>query len=126
MRYLTIFKGVERDTPPTEAEMTAMGEFIQQAATAGWLVTTEGCQPTAQGARVRLNDGTMTVTDGPFTEAKEVVGGFAIIRASSKAEAIALSRSFLAVAGDGECEIRELYDTPAFDEASNRAVSAAL
>ena len=81
--------------------------------TAGWLVATEGCLPGAAGARVRLADGTFTVTDGPFAETKEVVGGFAIIQASSKQEAIERTKYFLQVAGGGETEIRQLYEAPA-------------
>ena len=119
MRFLTIFQSPERDAPPTEAEMATMGAFIEEAAKAGWLVTTEGCLPTRLGARVRQANGDVTVRDGPFTEAKEVVGGFAIIQATSKDEAIALTRRFLSVAGDGECEIRQLYEAPAFDAAQN-------
>ena len=126
MRFLTIFKNVERESPPTEAEMGAMGAFIEEAAAAGWLVTTEGCLPSGLGARVRLADGKVTVTDGPFTEAKEVVGGFAVIEASSKDAAIELTKQFLAVAGDGECEIRQLYAAPAFDSApADQPVAAA-
>ena len=70
----------------------------------------EGCLPSALGARVRRSDGKVSVTDGPFTEAKEVVGGFVLLRANSKQEAIELARQFLQVAGDGECEIRQLYE----------------
>ncbi len=123
MRFLTIFQSPERDMPPTEAEMATMGAFIEEAARAGWLVTTEGCLPTRLGARVRQTNGDVTVTDGPFTEAKEVVGGFAIIQAGSKDEAIALTRRFLSVAGDGECEIRQLYEAPAFDAAQSGAAA---
>ncbi|HEV7666855.1 MAG TPA: YciI family protein [Chloroflexota bacterium] len=115
MRFLSMYKGVERDTPPTEDEMAAMGQFIEAAAKAGWLLSTEGCLPTALGARVRQEDGSVTVTDGPFAEAKEVVGGFAIIEAGSKEEAIELGRQFLKVAGDGECELRQLYEVPALE-----------
>ena len=80
---------------------------------AGWLLETEGCLPTSAGARVRLSDGKFTITDGPFAEAKEVVGGFAIIRADSKQEAIEHTKYFLQVAGGGETEIRQLYEAPA-------------
>jgi hypothetical protein len=62
------------------------------------------------GARVRKSGDKVTVTDGPFTEAKEMVGGFAILEANSKAEAIELTRQFLKIAGDGECELRQLYE----------------
>jgi hypothetical protein len=114
MRFLTIYKTVERDTPPTEEEMARMGALIEEMAKAGTLVTTEGCLPSALGARVRRAGNKITVADGPFTESKEVVGGFAIIEAASKEEAIELTKHFLEVAGDGESEIRQLYEAPAF------------
>jgi hypothetical protein len=113
VRYLSIFKGPESDSPPTEAEMAAMGAFIEREAKAGNLLSTEGCSPSASGARVRRAGTKVTVTDGPFTEAKEVIGGFALLRADSKEEAIEQARRFLEVVGDGECEIRQLYETPA-------------
>ena len=113
MRFLSIYKGVEPDRPPTEEEMAEMGKLIDEWAKAGKLLTTEGCLPSALGARVRLAAGKVSVTDGPFTESKEVVGGFAILQASSKEEAVELTKRFLAVAGDGECELRQLYEMPA-------------
>ena len=64
---------------------------------------------------MRRAGGKITVTDGPFSEAKEVIGGFAIIEADSKDEAIALTKRFLDVAGDGESEIRQLYEVPAME-----------
>jgi hypothetical protein len=112
MRFLSIYKTVERNTPPTQEEMTAMGKLIEEYMKSGALIATEGCLPTALGARVRLYDGTMTVTDGPFTESKEVVGGFALLEAKSKEEAIELTKRFLKVAGDGECEIRQIFTAP--------------
>jgi hypothetical protein len=113
MRFLSIYKNVERNTPPTQEEMARMGKLIEEGFKAGWLLGTEGCLPTALGARVRKSDGKITVVDGPFTEAKEVVGGFALLKADSREEAIQLTRDFLAVAGDGECELRQLYEMPA-------------
>src|SRR5579863_8494657 len=101
MRFLSIYKHTERNTPPTQEEMANMGKLIEEGFKAGWLLGTEGCLPTAFGARVRSAEGKITVTDGPFTEAKEVVGGFALIKAASKEEAIQLTKDFLAVAGDG-------------------------
>jgi hypothetical protein len=112
MRYLSIFKTVERNAPPSQEEMTAMGKLIEEGMKAGWLVATEGCLPTSLGARVRMSAGKLTVTDGPFAEAKEVVGGFAILRANSKEEAVQLAKDFLKVAGDGECELRQIYEAP--------------
>ncbi len=109
MRFLSIYKAAERGVPPTQEEMAKMGKLIEDAMKAGWLVATEGCLPSAQGARVRISGGKLTVTDGPFTEAKEVVGGFAILQANSKQEAVELVKQFLQVVGEGECELRQLY-----------------
>jgi hypothetical protein len=92
--------------------MDKMGKLIEEGMKAGYLLAVEGCLPSAKGARVRLANGSITVTDGPFTESKEVIGGLAIIQAASKQEAIEHVRTFLRVAGDGECELRELYEAP--------------
>lgn len=89
-----------------------MGKLVEDGFKAGYLLATEGCMPSATGARVRRNAGKLTVTDGPFTEAKEVIGGMAILKANSKQEAIELVKQFLQVAGEGECEIRQLYEVP--------------
>jgi len=110
MRFLSIYKTVERTSPPTQEEMATMGKLIEEGMKAGWLLSTEGCLPTALGARVRRSDGRVTVTDGPFTEAKEVVGGLAILKANSKQEAIDLAKHFLSFVGQGECELRQLYE----------------
>ena len=110
MKFLSIYKAVERGVPPSQEEMAEMGKLIEEGLKAGWLVSTEGCLPSALGSRVRMTDGYLSVTDGPFTEAKEVVGGFAILRASSKEEAVQLAKDFLKVAGNGECELRQLYE----------------
>jgi hypothetical protein len=105
-----MYKSAERAIPPTQEEMATMGKMVEEGMKAGWLLATEGCLPTALGARVRRSSGKLTVTDGPFTESKEVVGGFALLKANSKAEAIELARQFLQVAGEGECELRQLYE----------------
>jgi hypothetical protein len=116
MRFLSLYKTPERDTPPTQEEMERMGKLIETAMRDGWLLSTEGCLPSALGARVRIDNGKVTVTDGPFTEAKEVVGGFAIIQAASKEEAIRLTKNFLEFTGEGECELRQLYEVPASEQ----------
>jgi len=110
MKFLSIYKTAERNAPPSQEEMAKMGKLAEEGMKAGWLLGTEGCLPTALGARVRRSNGKTTVTDGPFTEAKEVVGGFAILQATSKQEAIQLAKDFLQAVGEGECEIRQLYD----------------
>jgi len=110
MKFLSMYKSVERGVPPSQEEMAKMGKLVKEGFKAGWLLATEGCLPSALGARVRNSSGKVTVTDGPFTEAKELVGGFAILRANSKAEAIQLAKDFLQVVGEGECELRQIYE----------------
>src|SRR5690348_12104849 len=98
MRFMMLYKpGRESDAPPTPHEMAAMGELIADMAKAGVLIATDGLQPSSKGVRVRITGGTFTVTDGPFTETKELVAGFAIVQAKSKAEAIELAKRFLNV-----------------------------
>lgn len=110
MRFLSIYKAVEKNTPPTPQEMATMQKLIDEYTKSGALLATEGCLPTAFGARVRRDNGHVTVKDGPFTESKEVVGGFAMLQANSKEEAIELTKRFLEVVGEGECEIRQIFD----------------
>ena len=118
MRFMMIYrpadtKDMEAGVPPTQDEMAKMGEFIGEMAKAGVLLAADGLLPSSQGARARLSRGKFTVTDGPFTETKELIAGFAIVQVESKAEAIELAERFLNIAGDGESEIRQMYDTPA-------------
>jgi len=111
MRFLCIYKPSKPEgTPPTQQEMAAMGKLVEESMKSGVLLATEGCLPSSKGARVRLSGGNFVVTDGPFTESKEVVGGFALIQAKSKEEAIEHTKQFLKVAGDGETEIRQVFE----------------
>jgi hypothetical protein len=110
MRFISLYKTPERNTPPTPEEMANMGKLIEEWMKSGKLLGTEGCLPSAHGARVRIDNGKFTVSDGPFTEAKEVVGGFAILNAPSKEVAIQYAKEFLEFTGQGECELRQLYD----------------
>ena len=110
MRFLSIYKSAETGALPTQEEMVTMGKLIEDGMKAGSLLAVEGCMPSATGARVRLSNGRVTVTDGPFTESKEVIGGLAIIQASSKDKALEIVREFLHVAGDGECEVRQIFE----------------
>ena len=89
---------------------------MDELISAGKMISTAGLRPTAEGVRVRLRRGELSVTDGPFTESKEVISGYAILEANSKEEAVELTRRFLAVHGDEwdlECEVR-LLDGPEF------------
>jgi hypothetical protein len=97
--------------PPSERLMNDMGKLIDEMMRSGKLVSTAGLRPTSEGVRVRNRHGKLSTTDGPFTEAKEVIGGYAILEASSKEEAVALTKRFLEVHGDEwdiECEVRPL------------------
>lgn len=111
MRFLCLYKSSKPEgTPPTQQEMAEMGKLIEEQMKSGVLLATEGCLPSAKGARIRRSQGKFIVTDGPFTESKEVVGGFALIQAKSKEEAIEHVKRFLKVAGDGETEIRQVFE----------------
>lgn len=116
MRFMTIYKPARAEgAPPTQEHIEAMGRFIDELVSEGVLLQTDGLLPSSQGARVRLENGKFTVTDGPFTESKELIAGYAIIDVASLDEAKELTRRFLKVAGDGESEIRQMYDAPAYD-----------
>ena len=111
MKFLCIYKPAKPEgTPPSQKEMKEMGELITRSLKSGKLLSTEGCLPSALGARVRRTTGSYNVTDGPFTEAKEIVGGFALIRADSKADAIEFTKEFMEIAGDGEVELRQVFE----------------
>jgi hypothetical protein len=105
---------------PSEQLMSDMGRLIEDMTREGTLVRTAGLRPTAEGARVRLRKGgRLSVTDGPFTETKEVIGGFAVLEAASMQEAVELTKRFLRVHGDDwdiECEVRP-FDGPEFGAA---------
>src|SRR4051812_39779513 len=90
----------------------AMGEFVGQGFKSGVLKDTAGLKPTAEGFRVRSSKNKLTVTDGPFTEAREVVGGYAMVEVQSREEALKVARDFMELhrvhwpAFEGECEVR--------------------
>ena len=118
MRYMMFIKHKEdyRSIPAPAGLMEAMGTFIQDSFKNGTLVDTAGLKGTADGAKVRLSSGKISVTDGPFTESKEIVGGYALVEATSKEHAIDIAKQFMALhqkhwpAFDGECEVRPLED----------------
>jgi hypothetical protein len=95
--------------PPSEELMTQMGQFIEEATKAGVLVATGGLGPLDEGTKVVRKDGKFTVIDGPFTEAKELIGGWGLMECRDKAEAIEWTKRFLDLAGDGESMIRPVY-----------------
>ena len=112
MRYLSMIRIDEKSGKvPSEQLMQDMGRLIDEMTRAGKLVSTAGLRPTAEGVRVRLRNGRLSTSDGPFTETKEVIGGFAVLEAGSMQEAVELTKRFLRVHGDEwdiECEVRQM------------------
>lgn len=118
MRFMMMIKTPEAGPPSVEL-LAAVGKLSQEMAAAGVLLEAGGLASSAKGARVRLAGAKVTVLDGPFTESKELIGGFAILQAASKADAIELGRRFMQVHADilgphyeAECEIREMAGSP--------------
>ena len=122
MRFLSMIR-VEEGTGqvPSQQLMDDMGKLMDEMTREGTLIRTAGLRPSAEGRRVRLNKGQLSTVDGPFTETKEVIGGFAIIEAPSMAVAVELTKRFLLVHGAEwhiECEVRQL-DGPEFGAESS-------
>ncbi len=118
MKYLTFIRHSEkyRESPPPAALMEAMGRFVEQSFKDGSLVDTGGLLPSKDGFRLRLAKGRLTVTDGPFSEAKEVIGGYAILKANTRAEALRIATEFMELhrkhwpGFEGESEVRPMFD----------------
>jgi hypothetical protein len=112
MKFVSIWKPDPSvwTAEPDEKQMAAMGELIGELMSAGVLLDTGGVSDGGSSLRVKLAGGQVTVTDGPFAETKEVVGGFAIFKVNSREEAVALTRRFLAIAGDGMSELHEVSE----------------
>src|SRR4051812_22816291 len=113
MRCLMIYRpeaNPETAPPPSPEHFAKMGAYIGEMTKAGVLLDTGGLAPSSRGARVRRHRGKLTVTDGPFTESKELIAGFAILQLPSLAEAKERAKGFLELAGDGENEIRAMHE----------------
>ena len=118
MKYLMLIKSSERyrNEGIPQALMDAMGEFVTESLKSGILKDTGGLKPTSEGFRVRSSKNQLKVTDGPFTEAKEVVGGYAMVEVPSREEALKVARQFMELhrvhwpAFEGECEVRPVED----------------
>jgi len=109
MKFLSMIRLVETGQKPSERLMNEMGKLIDEMTSEGSLIRTAGLRPTKEGVRVRSNHGKLSTTEGPFTETKEVIGGFAVLEAKDMKEAIRLTERFLKVHGDEwnlECEVR--------------------
>ena len=118
MKYLALIRHAEsyREAGPPPALMEAMGRFVQKSLQDGSLVDTGGLLSSKEGFRIRLAKGAISTTDGPFAETKEVIGGWAILKADSKAEALRISREFMELHRthwpqfEGEAEVRPMFE----------------
>jgi hypothetical protein len=110
MKFLMTYEQQPSQAPPTPEQMAAIGAFTQEMAKSGVLVMTGGLERPTKGTRIKLSKGDFTVTDGPFAETKELIDGFALVEVSSRKEAIDLARRFMAIAGDGQGEILQVFD----------------
>jgi hypothetical protein len=116
MKYLSFVRSSEkyREAQPPAAMMDAMGKLIEKFTKEGALVDTGGLAPSRDGFRMRLANGKLTTTDGPFVESKEVIGGWAILKADSKPEILRLTTEFMELHRkywpefEGECEVRPI------------------
>jgi hypothetical protein len=113
MRYLLMHR-LDESRPeawnPSPEFIARMGAFIEEIAKAGALITAEGVLPSAKGALVRRAAGQRTVTDGPFSEAKEVIGGFALLQVADKAEAVQWAGRFADLFDEVEVEVRQVAE----------------
>lgn len=124
MKFMLIAKAdkdSESGAMPSMELMTALDKSMEELTKAGKLIETGGLLPSSQGARVRLSGGRVTVTDGPFAEAKELIAGYAIVQVDSKEEAIELAKRFyeihaevLGPSYEAEGEVRQLFDPADF------------
>jgi hypothetical protein len=121
MRFMMIVKHAETSGRPPKELMEAITKLSQEAANAGTMLGNGGLGPTALGARVRLSGGKISVIDGPFTEAKEIIGGYAQFELKSKEEAIEGARHFMELhkkywpGWEGETEVRQMFGPEDFN-----------
>jgi hypothetical protein len=118
MRFMMLVKHAEKQGPPPKQLMDAITALVEEEANAGTMLGSGGLGPTEQGARVRLSGGKVTVIDGPFTETKEIVGGYAQFELKSKEEAVKSAVRFMELhkkywpGWEGETEVRQMFDAP--------------
>jgi hypothetical protein len=126
MKFMMIVKHAEKQGPPPKELMDAITKLSEEAVQAGTMLGNGGLRPTAQGARVRLSGGQVTVTDGPFTEAKEVIGGYAQFELKTKQEAVDSAVKFMELhkkywpGWEGETEVRQMFGPEDFAAAHGR------
>jgi len=122
MKFMVLVKGAENSGPPPKELMDAMAILSEEAVGNGTMLNSGGLAPTAQSTRVRVSGGKLTVLDGPFTESKEVIGGYAQFELKSKQEAVDGAVRFMELhrkywpGWDGEAEIRQIFGPEDFEQ----------
>ena len=116
MRFMALLKGSRESEAyvPSQEDTARMGQYIEVAVNDGWLLATEGLHPSTKAARVQVAGGKRSVTDGPFTEAKELIASYALLQVDSKEEAIARTEEFLTLIGEGEIDLWQVYELADF------------
>ena len=115
MRFMSMIRMSDQQGPPPQALMDAMGPLIERSFKGGWLLDTGGLAPAADGVRVRLSGGNVSVHDGPYSEAKELIGGYAVMEFATKEEAVQAARDFVQLhlehwpEVEMECEVRQIF-----------------
>jgi len=133
MRFIGFLKAdaeSEANVPPSAELMEKMGALVEEMVNAGVIIATDGLKPSSEGKRVKLENGKLTVIDGPFTESKELIASYAVIECPTIEDAVRHTARFLEVLGKGECEVRPIFGLDDFPEdifpAEERAKEEAL
>jgi hypothetical protein len=107
-------KESEAGVPPSPELIARVGAFMEEVAKAGVLIGGDGLKPSSAGKRVKLENGKVTVIDGPFTESKELIASYALFEVETMDEAVEWTRRFLEVLGGGESELRPIFEEADF------------
>jgi hypothetical protein len=110
MKYLMIYESNRNAPPPSPELLQKLGEYTQRMIASGTVVLTGGLVRPSKGIQIKNEGGKITVTDGPFAESKELIDGFAVVNAKNIEEAIAISKEFMGIAGEGKGEILPIYE----------------
>jgi hypothetical protein len=110
MKFMMTFASNPNAKPPTPEQLMKLGQYTQEQLASGRVLLTGGLVRPNTGIRVKSEGGKFSVVDGPFTESKELIDGFAVIEAKDKEDAIGVAREFMGIAGDGEGEILAMFD----------------
>ena len=119
MRILGLLKAdaqSEAGAPPSAELIERMGDFIEEVTQAGVLLAADGLKPSSEGRRIKYANGKATVIDGPFTESKELVASYALFQVDTWDDAVHWTTRFLEVLGEGECELRPIFEPTDFPE----------